>query len=386
MALSAAGAHGQTLVYMVTYVNTPASFRAQYPNGVFGTTQQQKVAMTRQTLKNEIWSVSAQSGRRTLLFSDAGMGFEILPSNGTSYAVDDARKVAYVVGVERTWEAPPKRATPGVYETPRGIYEIALDGSKHIRRLFDATQNMSAAMVNIAGTRVAFYGWEDKGGYFLYVHELPSGKLLTRTNITKVLQAHCANCLPQEAGWLADGKRLYFTLEEGDEDGDPSVAAADVTGTYLVSEQGSDLGSFPAHAGEIYSPDYVRETSIAPYLIAQVADGTLLFRDYGEKRGPMSKRSAVLDEVLVFTDAQFKVREQIPLGTRNASAFALAPDGKFLAFVEDRHVPDYKTERHMWARNLKTDEEKELLYVPPVNPPNSPKPNENAAILGWLQN
>ena len=41
-------------------------------------------------------------------------------------------------------------------------------------------------------------------------------------------------------------------------------------------------------------------------------------------------------------------------------------------------VPTYKTERHIWARNLQTGEDKELLMTPPL-------PNQSAVILGWLE-
>jgi len=404
IAFCAQAARAQKLVYMVSYSygSAQARLHAQFPSGIFGTTPEQRVAMTRQTLKNEIWSISLRDGKRTLLFSDENMGFEISPAIG-GYAVDSSRNVAYVRAVERTWEAPPTRATPGVYETPKGVYEIALDGSNHFRRLFDATQNMSAALVNAAGTRAAFWGWEDKGGYFLYLRELPSGNLLTRVNITKVLKAHCGDCLPEDVGWLADGKRLFFTMEEGEDDSadtddDTTSAAAeptgtpaakqaplDVTGTRIISEQGEDLGSFPPHAGEMHSPDYKREISITPYLVGETPNGTYVFRDYGEKNGPQPQAPAVLDGILVFTGADFKPHKQIPLGKRFGSAFALAPDGNLLAFVEDRQLSDYKTERHIWARNLQTGEEKELLVVPPFNPPNSPLLNERAVILGWLE-
>jgi hypothetical protein len=384
-AMGAQAANAQSLVYMLTYGTTPASFHARFPNGIFGTTPAQRVAMTRQTLKNEIWSASLRDGKRTLLFSDEGMGFEISPAIG-GYAVDSTRNVVYVKAVERTWEAPPKRATPGVYETPKGVYGIALDGSRHFRRLFDARENMNALMVNRAGTRLAFGAYENPGVYNLYVYELPSAKLITKTNITAELQTRCGGCLPQESGWLADGTRIFLTLEEGDDDADDAPTGAPlIPGVYLFSEDGKDLGSLPMHAGEMNLPDYKREPSTVPYLIAQAADGTFLFRDFGQKKGPPPKPPIVLDTVLVFTGADFAPQKQLLLAKRGCSGFAFAPDSKFLAFVEDRQLPTYKTERHIWARNLQTGEDKELLMTPPPNPPNSPQPSPSAVILGWLE-
>lgn len=381
--LGAKAARGQTLVYMVTYVNTPASFRAQYPNGIFGTTQEQRVAMTRQTRKNEIWSVSLQDAKRTLLFSDDGMRFEISPAIG-GYAVDSTRNVTYVKAVERAWEGPPKRGTPGVYETPKGVYEVALDGSRRFRRLFDARENMNALTINRAGTRLAFGAYENPGIYNLYVYELPSAKLLAKTNITAELQTRCGGCLPQQSGWLADGKRLFLTLEEGDDDGVPDNVTI-ATGVYIFSEDGKDLGMLPVHAGEISLPDYKRETSIAPYLVAQLQDGSYVFRDFALNKNAPMKPPIELQPLLVFTGPDFHTRKVAPLEKLGASSFQLSPDGNFLAFAEDRQLPTYKTQRHIWALNLQTDKEKELFAVPPPNPPASPQPNESATILGWLE-
>lgn len=376
----------QTLVYMVSYGNTSAGFRAKYSRGIFPIhpkTLQEQIAMSRRTIKNEIWAVSLTDGKRTRLFSDEDTNFELTPAVDMGHS-PFANGSAYLRGVERTLKKVPQQAIPNVHETPQGVYEVSLDGSNHFRRLFDATQNMSGAMVNATGTRVAFWGVEDKGGYFLYVHELPSGNLLARANITKILQAHCGGCLPLAAGWLSDGKTLYFTMEEGDEDDAPDDAAADVPGTYLVSDQGASLGGLPVHAGDMNLPDYTREISNAPFLIAQTKDGDFVFRDYGEKKGPQPKPPVVLDGMLVLAGPDFKIRKQIPL-SRRAATFALAPDGNFLAFVEDRELPNYTSERHIWALNLQTGEEKELFVAPPPNPPTSLTPNESAFILGWLR-
>ncbi|HKF52661.1 MAG TPA: hypothetical protein VKB26_10130, partial [Candidatus Acidoferrales bacterium] len=345
MATGAQATRAQSLVYVLTYGNTPASLRAQFPNGIFGTTPKQRVAMARQRLKTEIWSVSLQGGKRTLLFSDEGTNFELIPTVDMGHSPFVGTNVAYVKGVERSWETAP----PMLYETPPGVYEVSLDGSNRFRRLFDATQNMSPAMVNAAGTRAAFYGWEDKGGYFVYVYELPSAKLLTRANITKLLQAHCGSCLPQQAGWLADGKELFFVLQEGDEDDNVNETPSGAPGTSLLSEQGGDVGAVPTHAGEMNLPDYKREISIAPYMIAQAEDGSYLFLDYGLKKGPLPKAPIRLDGFLILTGPDFKVRKQIPLGRVGASEFQLTRDGTLLAYAENRELPTYRTEQHFWV-------------------------------------
>lgn len=387
LSLFAPAAHGQKLVYMVSYTNTPASFRAQFPTGVFGATPEQRVAMVRQRLRTEIWAVSVRDGKREQLFSDGGVNFEIIPLVDMGALVNGARNVAYVRAIDHAREAPPKRATQESYEPLSAIYEAALDGSNRFRRLFDTTPNMMSVMINAAGTRAALSGWEDNGaGYFLYVYELPSGKLLARTDIKKILQAHCAACVPEVAGWLADGKRLFFTMEEGDADDAPGPGAPFMPGNYMISAEGGDLGSFPAHAGEVNLPDYSRDLSIAPYLIGQAENGNYVFHDQARQKVPVPKERIEPPGFLVITGADFKIQKQIALGRADASEFELSPDGSLLAFAEDRQLPGYKAQRHLWIRNLQTGEEKEVLAVPLANPPTSPNPNVTATILGWLEN
>lgn len=373
-------AHAQELVYTANYPKA-APARGIFTMDPARTPPQERMMMARRARKNEIWAISLKDGKRTLLFSDEGTNFELIPTVDIGHSPFARGNVAYVRGVERSWRNVPQQALPMLYETPPGIYEVSLDGSNRFRRLFDETQNMSPAMVNTAGTRAAFYGWEDKGGYFLYVYELVSGKLLTRANIVKVFQAHCASCLPQQAGWLADGKTLFFVLQEGDEDDSDNETPSGRPGTALLSEQGTDLGAVPTHAGEMNLPDYRRETSDAPYLLAQAEDGSYLFLDSGLKKGPLPKAPIHFDGLLILTGPDFKVRRQIPLGRRGASEFQLSRDGTWLAYAENRELPTYRTEQHFWLRNLRTDEEKELQIVPPANPTD---PRANVILLGWI--
>jgi hypothetical protein len=374
----------QKLVYVATYAKpAPAPARRTFAFGP-ATTPQQYVMMARRARKNEIWAISPTDGKRTLLFSDEGANFEVLPATDMAdmgHSLCAHRGVAYVKGVERSWSNGPH---PMLGETPPGIYEVRLDGSNRFRRLFDAPQNMSSATVNAAGTRAAFYGWEDNGGsYFLYVYELPSGKLLIRANIVKTLQTHCANCVTEEANWLADGKRLYFTLEEGDADDSVNGIPPGTPGTYLLSEQGADAGAVPTHAGELSLPEYTRDDSVAPYLIGQTQDGSYVFFNYGRKKEPVPKASRNPDGFVIVTGLDFKVRKQIPLGRQDVWEFQLSRDGTWLAYAENRELPTYTTEQHFWVRNLRTDEEKELLLAPPANPPH---PKVSVILVGWLEN
>src|ERR1700722_2263929 len=73
-------ARAQTLVYSLSYGDTAASRQARFANvspapGL--RPEAENLAMLRNTRKNEIYSVSVADGKRSLLFSDAGMDLEI---------------------------------------------------------------------------------------------------------------------------------------------------------------------------------------------------------------------------------------------------------------------------------------------------------------------
>lgn len=73
-------ARAQTLVYSVSYADTRASLQARFPSlSLFPgqRSEAENLALLRNTRKNEIYSVSVADGKRSLVFSDAGMNLEI---------------------------------------------------------------------------------------------------------------------------------------------------------------------------------------------------------------------------------------------------------------------------------------------------------------------
>jgi hypothetical protein len=89
---------------------------------------------------------------------------------------------------------------------------------------------------------------------------------------------------------------------------------------------------------------------------------------------------------VVLTDSDFHAKKQIPLQRPSIRSFYLSPSGKYLAYIENRQVPNYQTESHLWGRNLESGEEKELFVAPSPNPPGSPEPNVVFTVLGWVDN
>lgn len=380
MLLPAPWASAQSLVYMVSYGTTPASFRARFPNGILGTTTDQRLAMLRRTLKNEIWSVSMADGKRTLLFSDEGMSnFEIMPAPESGNSLVAGGK-AFVRGVERSWRGQP---SPGAMETPMGIYEISLDGSKKLRREIDGKPNMGPLMLDQAGTKVGFDALDPESNkYSLYVYSLPDWKIQKSVDLSKSMDAHCPGCVVMTSGWLADGK-LFFDIEPGDEDED-EASTNQVPGNYIFSVDGADAGNIPKAAGRMEMAGYERLPAFGARVIGQLADGRFVFMDYGLKTNPRPKPPVEYEPFLVVTDRDFKVLKQYQVGRTRTSAYALSANGKYVAYVEDRMTPNYRTERHVWAMNLESGEAKEIFMTPPPNPPTSAEPNKTVTIIGWM--
>jgi hypothetical protein len=102
--------------------------------------------MLRHTRKTEIHSVSVVDGKHSLVFSDEGMQLETQATG----AVSGSGK-AYMLGLWREWHTAP---VPGIHED-HAYYEIALDGSKHFRRIADAQPNSPRPVLNALGTKAA---------------------------------------------------------------------------------------------------------------------------------------------------------------------------------------------------------------------------------------
>jgi len=370
--LLCAQARAQTVIYALSYAETPADLHVRFPRGVMGASINDQLAMLRMFRKTEIYSVSMIDGKRSLLFSDEGMNLEIRPTGATLGA-----NKAYATGIMRGWRTTP---TPGASSEAPALYEISLDGSNRFRRLVEIqTNQLSPALLNPQTKKMMFGGFVSNDKYVVSIYDVPTGKLLRSWELT---HTHCRDCVPASYGWLADGDRLFFNLDLG-ADGSENY---DVPGAYITAEDGTNLGGIPMHVGQLQLPGYNREQDATPLLIGQLPDGDYLFRDYGLKKGPLPKRPIGPESFLVITGPDFKSKKQIPLHKVNVGSFYLSPSGKYLAYVEERQVPNYRSERHLWSMDLESGTEKEMLVIPPQNPLTFQEPNLSFTILGWLDN
>jgi hypothetical protein len=362
----------QTLVYSLTYAETRASFHAHFASASpfpGRRSDDENLSMLRSARKTEIYSLSVATGKSTLLFSDEGPYLEIKAAGALS-----SDHKAYYVGVWRE-----RRTAPSaVVSSEEAIYELSLDASNKFRQVADAQPNQPPAILNPQSTRAAFEIFkEDK--YVVSIYSVPEWKLLRTWDLNKLMQAHCPACTPITYGWLANGRRLYFEITEVGDD-EEATAPTNKPGTYLVSEDGADLGRVSPQIGAVPFEGYTHANFTEGHFLGQLPDGSDLFQDYAVKKGgPASE----LRPYLFVTNSDPKAQKQFPL------KFAIgrvvpSPSGKYLAFLEDRHTPDYRTEVHLWVKNLATGEDKEVFAAPSPNPPNSPEPNVNLSLLGWL--
>ena len=365
-------ARAQTVVYSLTYTETRASFHAHFANASAfpgRRTDEENLSMMRGTRKTEIYSLSLITGKSTLLFSDDGPHLEIRNAGALA-----AGGKAYYLGVWRE-----RRTTPSpMVAAEEGIYEISLDGSNHYRKVAGAEPNQPPAMLNSQSTRAAFESFKE-GKYVVSIYALPDWKLLSTWDLSKLMKAHCPPCTPVTYGWLADGKRLYFEITEvGDEE--EATAATNRPGTYLVSEEGADLGRVSPLSGNVPFDGFIHANSVEGHFLGQLPDGSDIIQDYAVKKGgPASE----LHPYLIVSRSDQKTQKQYSLKFAFTRAVP-SPSGKYLGFIEERHTPEYRTELHLWVKNLATGEDKEVFAAPPPNPPNSPEPNVTLSLLGWL--
>jgi hypothetical protein len=343
-------ARAQRVVFAVSYRDTQASRNARPHPTIFTATPDEKVAMVRALLKTEIYAVDF-SGKRALLFSDEQLKLELQPNNESGYVIVRGDK-AYMPGVERRWQGQP---SPGVFSDPPAMFELTLDGSNRFRKLFEVPTNSTPLIINPAGTKAflsAFVG--DR--YVAFVYDTTSWKLLQHWDMDELLHAHCPDCMPITQGWAGDDQ-LFFRLEMvgDDDDADPK---RNLEGIYVVHQDGSDAGTLTRE------PDRPMISS---------------------KRVPSSKAPAATEQLLVITGPDGNAQKALPLqNSKGARLFQLSPSGKFLLFVEDRLLKNYTTERHLWAKDLATGEEKEL-YVLAAPRYQNPEPNTTLTVLGWAE-
>lgn len=361
-------ARGQTLVYSLTYSETRASSQARFASmspmpGL--RTQQQNLDVLRNARKTEIYSLSLADGTRTLLFSDEGMNLEIKAPSAAAGAGK-----AYAAGTWREYRTTP---TYGVYSDD-AIYELALDRSNHYRKIAPAAANQPPAILSPQSNKALVPAYVNEK-FIVQIYSIPEWKLLYSWDLMKLVRDSCGGCTPVDYGWLADGKRIFVNLTVVGDEADSAVKP----GAYFFSEEGSNLGAVPAEFAALQVPGYVHPNFIERHVLGQLPDGRSIFLDYGARQGTPGK----LEPFLVVASREAKAGASFPIHFSIGGAF-VSPSGKQIAYLEERHRPDYRTEVHLWVKDLESGAEKEVFSVPPPPLPNTPEPIVALRLLGWI--
>jgi hypothetical protein len=364
MALFAYQATGSSLVYSLSYQETRESHRA-HPSGYDIRSVPESLMMVRHYSKTDIFLVSMPDAKTSRVFSDEGPYFEIIPGGMVV-----AENKAYASGIERG-----ASSAPGIYSKRPAVYELALDASNKYRKLFEIRQESDYAparlFISPSGTKIGYVSVL-KQHNVVFIHDAATGTLLKSWDATDLFR-QCLDCVIASVGWLADGTRLFFSLDFGEESGQQSKV-----GTYVISEDGGALGRVPLEQGRLQMQDYRNTTGTPPVLLGQSPEGNYVFEDSAQKTTGSQPQM-----FLVITTPERKPLGQIPLHTSlGIEPHDLSRSGKFVAFSDPRSK-NYEREEHVWGMNLETREEKELITLPARVIPSS-EPRVTVTILGWL--
>jgi hypothetical protein len=364
LTLFAYQATGTGLVYSLSYQETRESRRA-HPSGYNIRSVPESLMMVRNYRKTDIFLVSMPDAKTSRVFSDEGPYFEIIPGGMVV-----AENKAYASGIERGGSA-----DPGIHSGRPAVYELALDASNKYRKLFEIQQEADYAparlFISPSGTKIGYVSVL-KQHNVVFIHDVATGTLLKSWDTTNLFR-QCFDCAIASVGWLADGSRLFFSLDFGEESGSQSKV-----GTYVISEDGGALGRIPLEQGRLQMQDYRNTTGSPPVLLGQSPEGNYVFEDFAQK-----KTGSQPQMFLVITTPERKLLGQIPLHTSlGIEPHDLSRSGKFVAFSDPRSR-NYQREEHVWGMNLETREEKELITLPARAIPSS-EPKVNMTILGWL--
>ena len=285
-----------------------------------------------------------------------------------------AENKAYASGIERGGSS-----VPGIYAGRPAVYEIALDASNKYRKLFEIQPaNYAAARLFISpsGTKIGYVSVL-KEHDIVFIHDVATGALLKSWDVTNLFR-QCFDCSIASVGWLADGNRLFLTLDFGEQSGPQSKV-----GTYVVSEEGRVLSRLPLEQGRFQMQGYRDITGSPPALLGQSPEGNYIFHDIARKNTGLHS-----ERFLVITTPERKVLGQIPMHTSDGDPAGMesrqvSGSGKFVAFSDPRSI-NYQPEEHVWGMNLETREEKELITLPARTIPSS-EPTVTLNILGWLE-
>jgi hypothetical protein len=172
----------------------------------------------------EIFAFDQITKVTTRIFSDQGTPIELLPREGSGnypgLVTVTANGRLFAQGIERSRYV-------GSTSPNTTLYELSTDGSNHYRKICELVggHSLSRLLVNSCATILVYWNFSNEG-QFLFVHNVESGKLIKRINVTNIFPDYGVRNLD----WYPGTDSLVFCITGGPEgDGDP-----DQFGTHIL--------------------------------------------------------------------------------------------------------------------------------------------------------
>jgi len=211
----------------------------------------------------EVYSIDPLSKKTEILFSDKDAQVRLLPKGGMGgYPAD-----VLVTGGRRVFSH--AGDTGGKRElgyNNASIYEISTDGSNKTRKVLDILggakpgvyfqRRVSEIFASPDGEKIGYINYSGDNEPYIFIHDTATGKLLHKIDAAGLF----AGCYAPRAGWMPDGKRIYFTTLSGDDHITPAECYKK-KGTYAINEDGSNPVRIPP--GTVEATDFGKDPFLA---------------------------------------------------------------------------------------------------------------------------
>jgi hypothetical protein len=344
-----------------------------------------------QVFKTEIFAVDPETGKQRLVFSDANSPF-FLMHGGAIVAAGGKIFAEGILAVQTLAHTP--------YFDPSAsaaIYELSSDGSDQARKVFDmgsAEQrvNFRSLFFNSSGTEFGNINYV-AGKWYLFVHDTETGELLRKSELVAWKFGPVDNI-----GWMADDKRLFFTVEiAGDDPEAWWTTPNSPVGTYVLSEADAPERLAPEASLHPKVPGMQPSNDSPAFFIGSLPDGGYLLQDY--QSGPRSGDSDTClyepglannaHACLYELDLAKKTQRIFPLRIDGIPGnFHLSPARDRLVFTsvkeEYQKQPTFKamSALSVWVLDFESDKEWNVISFPPRDNTRPIGPWVN--LIGWL--
>jgi len=315
-------------------------------------------------ISTQIFSISPDSNKSKLVFSDenCSIALSVVPNVsiiGKEEFVTGRRKLyCFAIGrnIEIGYDSSGRPLHYYRFGMKSLIYELFIDGTNRFKKVCEVmgTQCPSMMCIDPTGRRIGYLNYSEKARTksTLFIHSTLSGKLLNKVDLSEIL----LDCFVSSIGWLADGNRLFFTLDTGDVHV-TSEESYEKVGAYLMKEDGTDLVKLPQSLILFPEKKGFSDQPGGAQFIGQLSDGTYIFRDFKFRKG---YRGTAASSFIHILNPITNSRREIPLKiSEGLGQFKVSHDGTKIGFdvYEDDSI-------HIWVKDLKTGKENRIFSFP----------------------